>query len=188
VDERTVFCHCAIVAAEADVNVPLAEYVALRAEVVSCRTTQGAFVGVGLTAIGVLFTLGLAQDDGRRLLLTVPPLALIVSLLHLAEAYRIHRIGAYIRCHLWPHLQSLTTSTPPSWEAQHASRTWGPAAVVPAIIFDGVVSVLFASAGAAGLVFGEVQRGWERIAGVAAVVATIAAPVVFAWLLKRPDK
>jgi hypothetical protein len=71
-------------------EVALAEYNALRAEMLNCRTTQSAFIGVGLTAIGALSVFAVADAKNRHLLLAVPALAFIVSVLHLAETDRLH--------------------------------------------------------------------------------------------------
>ncbi len=76
-------------ASDADkaIDVALAEFQALRNEIISHITTQAAVVGLGLTALGVIF--GVVVNNGEeRLLLAVPPIALLVVMLHMAETFR----------------------------------------------------------------------------------------------------
>jgi hypothetical protein len=75
--------------------VALNEFTALRAEIVSRRSTQSAIVGVGLTSIGVVFGVVFKDGGDRSLLLVIPPLALIAGLLHLSETYMIHGLGSH---------------------------------------------------------------------------------------------
>jgi hypothetical protein len=81
-----------------DIDVGLAEFNALRAEIISRTTAQNALVGIGLTAVGVIYGLALKKaGDDKSLLLAVPPLAALASLLHASETYQVGRIGDYIR-------------------------------------------------------------------------------------------
>lgn len=71
------------------VDVALAEFNALRAEIVGHTTAQYAFVGVALTALGVILGLVIREGGDGRLPLAVPPLTALVSLLHAAISYRL---------------------------------------------------------------------------------------------------
>lgn len=167
----------------AAVEVALAEFNALRAEIVSTRTAQGAVIGAGLTAVGLAFTFALQQSGERELLLAVPPLALIASSLHVAESYRIHKLGDYIRCTLWPWLQ-VRTGYPHSWEAEHAHGSPAARNVVPAIMFDGAVPALFAAAALAALLLAEDVDWPVMVAGGLATLMTLAVPASFGIALK----
>jgi hypothetical protein len=103
------------------IQVGLAEYNQLRAELIAAQNRQGTLVGIGLTAIGVIMTIALREAGDHRLLLAVPPLGLVVTLLHLGEARRIIRIGRYIRLKLWPKLQA-QSGYPESWEEEHSAH------------------------------------------------------------------
>jgi hypothetical protein len=99
-------------------KVALAEFDSLRQEIVSARTAQGAVLGAGLTVLAVVLSVtfnNIDQAGQSRLLATIPPLSLVVTLLNLSQSVRIHRIGEYIRVKLWPYLQECT-GYPHSWE------------------------------------------------------------------------
>lgn len=94
----------------------MAEFNALRAEIIQLNTAQAAFVGISVTALGVILGLGLSKDGDERLLLTIPPLGIVVTLVYAGYAYRASSIGGYIRTELWPYLCSRVGHLP-SWEA-----------------------------------------------------------------------
>ncbi len=168
------------------VDVALAEFNALRTEIVGIRNTQAALVGVALTAIGALFTLGLKDPDpgDERLLLAVPPLALIVSLLHLGESFRIHRLGDYIRDRIAVYLND-KTGYEPCWEKWHYERVRKLGTVISATVFDGAVTLLLVAASISALWYSGVA--WNEGTGLLALTATALsaiAPIVFAVTLK----
>ncbi len=103
-------------------DVPLAEFTALRAEIVSRITLQAALVGIGLTALGVILGLVVKKDGDQRLLMAIPPLALVVNLLYSAETYRMSELGTYVRTRLWPYLRDSADPSLDSWEGYLADR------------------------------------------------------------------
>jgi hypothetical protein len=168
------------------VDVAIAEFNALRAEIVGIRNTQAALVGVALTAIGALFTLALKDPDpgDERLLLAVPPLGLIVSLLHLGESFRIHRLGDYIRDRIALYLHD-KTGYDPSWERWHYERAWNLSTVMKATVFDGAVTLLLVAASISALWYSGVA--WNERTALLALTATALsaiAPILFAVTLK----
>lgn len=106
---------------EQAVEVMLAEFNALRAEILGHATAQAAVVGIGLTALGIIIGFVAKEGGSDRLLLAIPPLALGVILLHTSERYRINMIGRYIRQKLWPSLQQ-EVGTVPSWQIEDNAR------------------------------------------------------------------
>lgn len=165
----------------------LAEFNALRQEVVGIRQAQGAIVGLGITALGLLLTFGLQTDGDERLLLAVPWAALLVCLLHTAESWQLHRLGDYIRLRTWPFIQA-ASSYPHSWEAEHSVPVKGWGSIVRAGLFDGATCILFASTGLAALILSS-PSGWETwVPGGAAILATLCLPLVFAISLTRARK
>lgn len=158
-----------------------AEFDALRQEIVGIRTAQGAIVGLGLAAVGLLFTFGLQRDGDPRLLLAVPPLALIISVLHLAEHWRLHRIGDYIRVKLWPYI-TRATGYPHSWEDEHSRWVSGAGPVMAAVLFDGAAPLLFAASGGVALLLSHAE-GSSLWWGTAAALATLLLPLAYAGVL-----
>jgi hypothetical protein len=108
------------------VDVMVAEFNALRAEIVARTNSQAALVGVGLTALGVIVGFVVKDKANERLLLALPPLAALVNLLWSIENRRVTLIGAYIREALWPRLQRYT-GIDASWEkdVHNAARPHG---------------------------------------------------------------
>jgi hypothetical protein len=103
------------------VDVAIAEFNALRAEIVSHVTAQAALVGLALTAAGVIVGFTVKEGADQRLLLALPPLALLVVLLHTAETFRSALIGRYIATELWEDLEERVGNLR-SWEARVAER------------------------------------------------------------------
>jgi hypothetical protein len=133
------------------VDVALAEFNALRSEMVSRITTQAAVVGLGLTALGIIF--GVAIKDGQGpLLLAVPPVALLVVMIYMAETFRCAVIGTYVRDKLWPFLQARAgDETMPSWEVEVASKGRPVEALAKALVIDFPAMAIFVVASGAAL-------------------------------------
>jgi hypothetical protein len=126
-------------------DVELAEFNALRAESIAQQTAQATLIGVGLTALGVVFGFVVKEGGNQRLLLAVPPLAAIISLIHASVTFRIVRVGAYIRNELWPDIQNRVGQIP-SWQAYLAARRRGRNIVVQGLLIDGPGATLLAFA------------------------------------------
>ncbi|MCA1671370.1 MAG: hypothetical protein LC799_03930 [Actinobacteria bacterium] len=104
------------------VDVALAEFNALRTEIVSRITTQMTTTSLGLAALGVVVGFVVQGNSNRTLLLAVPLLTLVVNLVSTAHGYYISVIGNYIREKLWPYLQGQVGMLP-SWEVEVAARS-----------------------------------------------------------------
>lgn len=159
---------------EKAVDVAVAEFNALRAEIIQLNTAQAAFVGISITALGVVIGLGVRKDD--RLLLIIPPLAILVTLVYAGYAFRASEIGRYIGTKLWPYLQQRVGDVP-SWEAYINAQRLGRRGVVRALT-DASAPVLYA--GASLVVLIEVKDGatselktlgWVCFAAVALLLA-----------------
>jgi hypothetical protein len=163
--------------ADKAIDVALAEFQALRNEIISHITTQAAVVGLGLTALGVVF--GVTVNNGEeRLLLAAPPIALLVVMLHMAETFRCAKIGTYVRDQLWPFLQErVGDETMPSWEVETA-RIGNPlGAFARALIIDFPAMAIFVVAsGAAVWLAPRFDLLWWL--GLAMTLASIAVPAV----------
>ena len=109
---------------EKAVDVAIAEFGALRAEIVSHVTAQAALVGLALTAAGVIVGFTVKEGADQRLLLAIPPLTLLVVLLHTAETFRAALIGRYIAVELWGDLEGRVGKLS-SWEAKVAQPEGG---------------------------------------------------------------
>ncbi len=107
------------------VDVAIAEFNALRAEIVSHVTAQAALVGLAITAAGVIVGFTVKEGADQRLLLAIPPLTLLVVLLHTAETFRAALIGRYIAVELWEDLEGRVGKLS-SWEAKVAERREKP--------------------------------------------------------------
>ncbi|MET0693782.1 MAG: hypothetical protein ABWY56_07615 [Propionibacteriaceae bacterium] len=161
------------------IDVALAEFAALRAEIGTAQTAQNACVGIGVTSVGVLWTVSVQGSD-PRLLLATPAIALVACILFLAEAHRMFKIGDYIRQELWPYL-TRTTSYQGSWE-HHAHVTHGRWTVRRAaigILFDGVVPILFTALGVGSLLYTHLRHDALWAWGWVMVGLTLVIPVVY---------
>jgi hypothetical protein len=164
-------------------KVALAEFEALRQEVVSARTAQGAVLGAGLTVLAVILTVtfnNLDQSGQSRLLAAIPPLSLLVTLLNLSQSVRIHRIGEYIRVKLWPYLQE-RTGYPHSWEQEHRAT-----ALRTALLFDSAPVALLLV-----LALGAVLYSWSemsppgRVAGILSIGLLVTVQALFVLRFRR---
>lgn len=125
--------------ADRAVDVMLAEFNALRAELVAYLSGQAAVVGLGLTALGVITGLAVGRNGDDELLLAIPPLVALVVLVHTAGTYRVAKIGDYIREKPWPHLEARVGATP-SWEMFLAEQRSKRTAIAKAVV---VVAIVF---------------------------------------------
>lgn len=172
--------------ADRAVDVALAEFNALRAEIVSRFTAQAALVGLGLTTLGVIIGFTVEKNADKDLLLAVPPLTLLVVLLHTAETYRSTQIGTYIGEELWPYLKGQVGELR-SWEARVAKRRRG-LGVVPEIFFiNSPAMIIFILAGIYALI--EVEPGgWLWWVDCGVVATAVVAPLGFAWKIREDSK
>jgi VIT1/CCC1 family predicted Fe2+/Mn2+ transporter len=103
-------------------SVELAEFVALRAEILEHQSAQATLVSVCLTAVGVLLGVVVSQGASRHLLLVVPFVASGLGLFYANHTMASQLIGQYIRDQLWPRLQAYSEGADvPSWEMHLSS-------------------------------------------------------------------
>jgi hypothetical protein len=173
------------------VDVALAEFNALRAELVSYTNAQSALIGVGLTALAVIVGFVVKDGGDQRLLLAIPPLATVINLLQAANTYRMGTIGRYIQTSLWPYLQQSVNDVTglPSWENEVASRAGSWWRALLALVVNAPATILFfvasvVAVGKAGHMDHELRDlGWV-LTGISVVV-----PLLFAAVpafLRRP--
>lgn len=167
------------------VDVALAEFNALRAELVSHLTTQAGVVGLGLTALGVIVGFTVKEGGSERLLLAIPPLTLLVVLLHTAGSWRSALLGNYIRKDLWPYLaRRVGDKSLPSWEDRVAARQRPWKAVPIALIIDFPAMAIFIVASVLALIQ---VGGWDLLwlGGWLAVVGAIAVPTLVGHQIRK---
>jgi hypothetical protein len=96
-------------------DVDLAEFAALRAEIVGHQSAQTTLVSVCLTAIGVVIGLVLSDKGAPgELLLVVPLISSGLGLFYASHSRACLIIGQYIRIRLWPRLRGAGEGL--SWE------------------------------------------------------------------------
>jgi hypothetical protein len=95
----------------------LAEYQALRTEIIERIRIEQLLLGLAITVLGALLSLAIAGESSRASLLLAAPF--VMSTLGFAysdHARRINMLGAYITNRLWPDVRSLTDSRLSSWD------------------------------------------------------------------------
>lgn len=132
----------------------------------------------------MLFGLAYGKAGLTDILLIAPYLGLALCLLQLAESFQLHRIGTYIRDEIWPLLYE-RTGYKPSWEDAHHFASSRREHVAAAMLTDGVVPALLIGAGIFALASASPDTfslAWWG--GVAALLLTGAAPVVYGLMVK----
>lgn len=162
---------------EMRLSAALAEFEALRAEILSLRQVQKNILSIALAAYAGLFSFGLGADGEPRLLHVVPPLGLVLCLIQLSESYQIDRLGSYIRNKVWPAVMS-TSGYGHSWEAQHDERHWLSNSAA-AIALDGTLPVLLSGAGAAAIGLAPAVSPQTAALQWACVVLTVLVPATY---------
>jgi hypothetical protein len=179
------------------VDVALAEFNALRAELLAHANVQASLIALVVTAIGIVGGLVVKEDGDPRLLLILPYLVAAAGIESSNRARTIALIGAYIRDKLWPHLEKQTPGSLPSWEARISdfrglSNHRKPFRIyVPYLLLAGLPSFLIYVCGSvgpliilAGLETLDGLRGvWWGGAVLTAVYVVLAASV---WPLNKP--
>ncbi len=137
---------------EQAITVVLAEFQALRTEMVSRASSAAALVGVGLTAFGVIVGFGIKSHGDLKLLLAIPPIAALVNLLWSIESKRVTLAGAYIRQQLWPALRTWLDTDLPCWEDVNQYRRTDRWRRFASLLTDGLMLLMFSASGAAALI------------------------------------
>jgi hypothetical protein len=85
-------------------DVALAEFNALRAEIVAHLTARGTLMTLAITAIGIVGGFVLDKGGSNRLLLILPFLVCAIGIKSSEHTRRIFLLTTYIREQLWPYL------------------------------------------------------------------------------------
>jgi hypothetical protein len=83
-----------------DKDAILAEFNALRAEVIARQNSQQALLSIQLTAAGALFSLALSGAGRAAVLLILPLVTYMLAGRHVSHSYACLSIGTYIRTEL----------------------------------------------------------------------------------------
>jgi hypothetical protein len=97
-------------------TVALAEFQALRGEILQRIQIQQVLLGLTVTTLGVLLSVALSEKSSARLLLAAPFVASALGFAYSDQSRRINLLGAYIRGHLWQRVESVTDPNLSSWE------------------------------------------------------------------------
>jgi len=159
----------------------------MRAEKVGHITGQAAVVGLGLTALGVIGGF-VAKEGHDRLLLAIPPIAMLVALGYAAGAYRSTIIGRYIRDELWRHLERNLGSYEgplPSWQ-RYIAKTHSRWVVLLKVIFlDAPPTIFFIGASGYALYQTADDREFVWWAGLVMTAISITVPLVIGLAIKN---
>jgi len=158
------------------IDVAVAEFNALRSELLSRSATQSALVGVGFAAIGIIYSSALGDRGDQGLLLAIPFIAAAAILAYAGEGFKINAIGSYIRDQLWPFLQARTDAALPSWEHHlYLGRR-----DIKRSLITAPIGALFYIVGMTAAVYPSPVALWTRV--LAAVVLTAASTIAIALM------
>src|SRR5437763_15582908 len=90
------------------IDAAIAEFNALRAQIVAQSAAQSTLVGVGLAASGVAAGYAFSNQGDPRALTVIPFLMGILLLVYTGATNRLMLTDRYIRTELWPYLQTNT--------------------------------------------------------------------------------
>lgn len=138
-------------------EVALAQYRELCAEIAQCSRAQRASLGLALTATAAIGSYGFGAGDRLEVLLVLPFVLSGLALIYLHYAVLATTIGTYIQTELWPSLCSVSASASgegelqlPSWEGWVAKQRHRRGRLSPA----GLLTLL-----GQGIVFGVPAAG-----------------------------
>jgi hypothetical protein len=103
-------------------DVALAEFTALRAEILAMQEWESRTFTAALTVIAAVGSFAVAKTDGRLELLLVLPVVLSgLGLLQAQWSQQVRGIGDYLRDCLWPRLPAPADGRAQSWEHYFAA-------------------------------------------------------------------
>lgn len=157
---------------ELKLTAAMAEFEALRAEILSIRQVKRNILSVALAAYAAIFSFALGKGGDPSLLLVVPPLGLVLCWFELSETIQIDRIAEYIRDQVWPEIGELTDYRH-SWETRHDHLSTCRKALL-GILLDGAFPLM-----SVGVSTAAIWATWE-VSSTAAVFARICAVLLAA--------
>ena len=163
------------------IDIALAEFNALRAEIITHQNIQAALIGVGLTAIGVL--IGVALKDGgsgsSELLLAVPPISVAIVLLRTAYNIHVVALGNYIGSELLPFLKGrVCVDALPSWENRASGHRNAASTLFLAVFVYGAGTGMFCAGSVVSMLLVTTSNTALIVMGWACTVATAAVPAI----------
>ncbi|PUB29761.1 hypothetical protein C8K30_102136 [Promicromonospora sp. AC04] len=159
----------------AALEVTLAEFNALRSEMVARVSAQTASIGISVTAFGAFFSFG---DDTATTF--IPIAAMSMSLLSVSNWYWILFLGMYIRRDIWPRLQELGEQTDsPGWERFAAGHALKPKFVLLGTFFEFAAPATFFVFAILSIFRSPPSGAWMWVTDIICIIATLAAP---AWI------
>lgn len=181
---------------QAGLAAALAEYSALRAEILSDLSSKNSVLTFGLTTIGAIVTVGgltNTSDNDKNppeFLLAVPFVSLVVVILYFAISYRVNEIGTYIADECWPQVLELTKPAySASWETYRAPKSGKNTATnIPLTVFFeiGIVG-LFVGASLWCVYASKVSGGLFCVGFLASIAVGIVA-VGIVWATRKRTK
>src|SRR5690349_23524630 len=128
----------------------MAEFDALRSEIIARTNAQFALAGAGLTAIGVAVGVAFSEKGNAQVVIAVPFLAAAIILAYVFESVRIISLGGYIRLRLWPFIANQAACEEerlPSWEMYRAELDGGRKSILTSGLTEGSIVGIFLIAG-----------------------------------------
>src|SRR5450759_209008 len=168
------------------VDVAIAEFNALRAEILARITAQTTIASVGLTASGVAVGFAFSERGSVQVAAVVPFFAACIIVVYVFESVRIIFLGYYIREKLWMHFRAFVNPFPPSWESYVIDKE-GPRILAVGVGEALIVTIFF--------LLGIVLTVWIpglplalRIASSAALAASIVISLVMLKITQRKTR
>ena len=174
-----------------EVDVALAEFSALRDEILTFHQGMAGAIAAAITATAALGAIALNPTGGRLELLLVLPFALAgLGMLHMDLRRRIHKIGKYIQEELWADdgpLDRGTSGVLPSWEAYNKRKMRAPpsliASAIPVAVIFFIPSIASLAVAFVELAFGTWSKSlWALFGGGCVIVCIYGA--ITAWVIK----
>jgi hypothetical protein len=161
----------------------MAEFEALRAEILSIRQVKRNLLSIALAAYAAIFSFALGANGDSALLLVVPPLGLALSLFELSETIQIAQLGTYIREQVWPVVTDVT-GYEHSWEIRHDGHGPVGKAGLAMLLDGGLPGTLFGASFVAILMMNDLSGPAMAFAWMCAVL-TLASPVIYGIIFLR---
>jgi hypothetical protein len=180
------------------VDIAIAEFNALRAEILAHANVQASLVALVVTAIGIVGGLVVKEDGDPRLLLILPYLVAAAGIESSNRARTIALIGIYIRDKLWLYLEEQQMpGSLPSWEAlvsdfRRRSKHHRPWRIhLPYLALAGIPSILIYVCGSVGplvILVGLEKHDdlWQVWAGGAFLTGLYLVLAISVWQLGKP--
>ncbi len=170
-------------------EIALAEFSALRAEILQRIQLQQVVLGLTITAVGTLLGVALAGPQSRAvLLLATPYLTSALGFAYFDHARRIEQAGSYVRKMLWPDFRLLSTERLHSWEDSFAIVVTGRSRFEAFLSGAYLVTVFVVSPVAANL-YVAIEQHWRLPSGQWVLwsvgVMNIAVFCAFAWAVAQ---